>query len=140
MMDVMNKVKANNNDVGGRKFEMSNMSYIIRGLGYIKDKKDIEQIALTSHNGIPVRVEDIGTVQMGGNLRVGIFDTNGTGEAVGGIIVMRYGENANKVIRALKEKMKDVEKGFPEGVTFKIDYDRSNLIEAAIANIKDKLV
>jgi CzcA family heavy metal efflux pump len=140
MMDVMNKVKAGNNDVGGRKFEMSNMAYIIRGLGYIKNKADIENIALGNNNGIPIRVKDIGTVQMGGDLRLGIFDANGTGEVVGGIVVMRYGENADQVIQGIKAKMKDVEKGLPEGVSFKIDYDRSNLIEAAIANIKDKLI
>ncbi|QEC69249.1 efflux RND transporter permease subunit [Panacibacter ginsenosidivorans] len=140
MMDVMNKVKANNNDVGGRKFEMSNMAYIIRGLGYIKNKEDIESIALGNNNGIPVRVKDIGTVQMGPDLRLGIFDANGEGEVVGGIVVMRYGENADKVINDVKKKMGDVQKGLPEGVGFKIDYDRSELIEAAIANIKGKLI
>lgn len=140
LMDVMNKVKANNNDVGGRKFEMSDMAYIIRGLGYIKNKEDIESIAVGNYNGIPVRIKDIGTVQMGGDLRLGIFDRDGEGEVVGGIVVMRYGENADQVIHAVKDKMKDVQKGLPEGVTFKIDYDRSDLIEAAIANIKDKLI
>lgn len=140
MMDVMNKVKANNNDVGGRKFEMSDMAYIIRGLGYIKKIEDIEQIALVNYNGIPVRVKDIGTVQMGGDLRLGIFDVNGEGEVVGGIVVMRYGQNADKVIQALKEKMKEVQKGLPEGVKFKASYDRSTLIEAAIETIKEKLV
>ena len=140
LMDVMNKVKASNNDVGGRKFEMSDMAYIIRGLGYIKNKDDIEAIAVGNDNGIPVRVKDIGTVQMGGDLRLGIFDENGEGEVVGGIVVMRYGENADKVINAVKEKMKDVQKGLPEGVTFKTAYDRSELIEAAIGNIKVKLV
>jgi Cu(I)/Ag(I) efflux system membrane protein CusA/SilA len=140
LMDVMNKVKASNNDVGGRKFEMSDMAYIIRGLGYIKNKDDIEAIAVGNNNGIPVRVKDIGTVQMGGDLRLGIFDENGEGEVVGGIVVMRYGENADKVINAVKEKMKDVQKGLPEGVTFKTAYDRSELIEAAIGNIKVKLV
>jgi len=140
LMDVMNKVKASNNDVGGRKFEMSDMAYIIRGLGYIKNKDDIEAIAVGNDNGIPVRVKDIGTVQMGGDLRLGIFDENGEGEVVGGIVVMRYGENADKVINAVKEKMKDVQKGLPEGVTFKTAYDRSELIEAAIGNIKVKLI
>ena len=140
LMDVMNKVKASNNDVGGRKFEMSDMAYIIRGLGYIKNKDDIEAIAVGNNNGIPVRVKDIGTVQMGGDLRLGIFDENGEGEVVGGIVVMRYGENADKVINAVKEKMKDVQKGLLEGVTFKTAYDRSELIEAAIGNIKVKLV
>ena len=140
LMDVMNKVKANNNDVGGRKFEMSDMAYIIRGLGYIKNPTDIENIALGNYNGIPVRVKDIGSVQMGGDLRLGIFDMDGEGEVVGGIVVMRYGENADKVINAVKEKMKDLDKGLPEGVSFKTSYDRSTLIEAAIENIKFKLI
>jgi CzcA family heavy metal efflux pump len=140
MMDVIRKVRANNNDVGGRKLDMSGMGYIIRGLGYIKNKEDIENIALANNNGIPVLVRDIGTVQMGGDLRLGIVDANGEGEVVGGIVVMRYGENADKVINAVKKKMADVQKGLPQGVSFKIDYDRSNLIDAAIANIKDKLI
>ena len=140
LMDVIKKVRANNNDVGGRKLDMSGMGYIIRGLGYIKNKSDIENISLSNNNGIPVRVKDIGTVQMGGDLRLGIFDANGEGEVVGGIVIMRYGENADKVIQSVKKKMADVQKGLPAGVSFKVDYDRSQLIEAAIANIKDKLV
>lgn len=140
MMDVMNKVKANNNDVGGRKFEMSDMAYVIRGLGYIKNKEDVEDISLAQYNGIPVRVKDVGSVQMGGDLRLGILDANGEGEVVGGIIVMRYGENADEVIKAVKAKMKEVEKGLPPGVTFKTSYDRSELIEAAIETIKGKLI
>jgi Cu(I)/Ag(I) efflux system membrane protein CusA/SilA len=140
LMDVMNKVKANNNDVGGRKFEMADMAYIIRGLGYIKNKEDVESIAVTQFNGIPVTVRDIGTVQMGGVLRLGIFDKDGEGEVVGGIVVMRYNENANKVITAIKAKMKEVEKGLPEGVTFKTSYDRSELIKAAIASVRGTLI
>ena len=140
LMEVMNKVKANNNDVGGRKFEMADMAYVIRGLGYIKNVADIEEIAVGNYNGIPVRVKDIGSVQMGGDLRLGIFDADGEGEVVGGIVVARYGENADKVINDVKEKMKDVEKGLPEGVTFKTSYDRSTLIEGAIDNIKTKLI
>ena len=140
LIDVMNKVKANNNDVGGRKFEMSDMAYIIRGLGYIKNKEDIENIGIANKNGIPVRVKDIATVQMGGDERLGIFDDNGEGEVVGGIVVMRYGENADKVINAVKARMKEVEKGLPEGVHFKFAYDRSSLIEAAVENIKGKLI
>jgi Cu/Ag efflux pump CusA len=116
------------------------MAYIIRGLGYIKNKEDIENIALGSSGGIPIRVKDIGALQMGGDLRLGIFDANGQGEVVGGIVVMRYGENADRVIGEVKKKMLDVQKGLPEGVTFKTDYDRSSLIEAAIANIKGKLL
>jgi len=140
LMDIMTKVKANNNDVGGRKFEMADMAYIIRGLGYIKNKSDVENIAVSNYNGIPVRVKDIGTVQMGGDLRLGIFDMDGKGEVVGGIVVMRYGENADKIITAMKEKMKEVEKGLPEGVTFKTSYDRSTLIEEAIESVKGTLI
>jgi Cu(I)/Ag(I) efflux system membrane protein CusA/SilA len=140
MMDVMNKVKANNNDVGGRKFEMSNMAYIIRGLGYVKNKEDLENIALGNYNGVPVRVKDVGTVQLGGDLRLGIFDENGEGEVVGGIVVMRYNENADKVIEGVKKKMADVQRGLPEGVKFKVAYDRTELIKAAVNNIKGKLI
>ena len=140
MMDVMTKVKAGNNDVGGRKFEMSDMAYIIRGLGYIKSKEDVENISVSNNSGIPIRIKDIATVQMGSDLRLGIFDENGEGEAVGGIVVMRYGENADKVINAVKVKMKEVERGLPAGVTFNIAYDRSTLIEAAIETIKSKLL
>ena len=140
MMEVMNAVKASNNDVGGRKFEMSDRSYIVRGLGYIKNIKDVEEIAVKNYNSVPVKVSDVGSVQMGGDLRLGIFDQNGTGEVVGGIVVMRYGENADKVIRAVKLKMKEVEKGLPEGVTFKTSYDRSELIEKAIESVKGTLL
>lgn len=140
MMEVMNAVKTSNNDVGGRKFEMSNMAYIIRGLGYIKNVKDVEDIAIKNYNSVPVKVKDIGSIQMGGDLRLGIFDENGNGEVVGGIVVMRYGENADKVITAVKEKMKEVEKGLPEGVTFKTSYDRSELIEKAIESVKGTLI
>lgn len=139
LMEVSNSVKSNNNDVGGRKFEMSDMSYIIRGLGYVKNVADIENIAVKNYNSIPVRIKDIGSVQMGGDLRLGIFDQNGQGEVVGGIVVMRYGENADRVIRAVREKMKQVEKGLPAGVTFKTSYDRSVLIEEAINSVKKTL-
>lgn len=140
MKDVMDKVKANNNDVGGRKFEMGDMAYIIRGLGYVKNKEDLESIAVGNYNGIPVRVKDIGSVQMGGDLRLGIFDENGEGEVVGGIVVMRYGQNADKVIEDVKKKMTDVQKGLPEGVRFKVAYDRSELIKAATGNVESKLM
>ena len=140
LMDVMSKVKSNNNDVGGRKFEMSDMAYVIRGLGYIKNKEDIEQVSLKQYNGIPVRIKDVGTVQMGGDLRLGIFDQDGEGEVVGGIVVMRYGENADGVIKAVKAKMIEVQKGLPEGVTFKTSYDRSTLIQEAVESVKGTLI
>jgi copper/silver efflux system protein len=140
MGDVARAVRTGNNDVGGRKMDMGDMAYIIRGLGYVKDKTDLENIAVGNNKGIPVRVKDLATVQMGGDLRLGVFDENGQGEVVGGIVVMRYGENADKVVEAVKKKMADVQRGLPAGVTFKVAYDRSELIKGAIGNIKGKLV
>lgn len=140
MMDVLKAVKSNNNDVGGRKFEMSDKSYIVRGLGYIKSLGEIESMALSTSNNVPIRIKDVGTVQMGGDIRYGIFDENGEGEKVGGIVVMRYGENADAVIKSVKAKMEVVQKGLPEGVKFKIDYDRSGLIEDAIGSVKETLI
>ena len=140
LSQVLKAVKSNNNDVGGRKFEMNGTGYIVRGLGYIKNLQDVENISIGTIKTIPVRVKDIATVQMGGDLRLGIFDQNGEGEAVGGIVVMRYGENADKVIHAVKDKMADIQKGLPPGVKFKIAYDRSELIENAIGSVKHTLI
>lgn len=140
MMDVLKSVKSNNNDVGGRKFEMSDKAYIVRGLGYIKSISEIENISLNTANNIPVRIKDVGSVQMGGDIRYGIFDENGEGEKVGGIIVMRYGENADAVIKSVKAKMAEVQKGLPADVKFHIDYDRSGLIEEAISSVKQTLI
>ena len=119
---------------------MADMGYIIRGVGYIKQIKDIEDIPLKTQGSIPIRIKDIATVQMGGELRLGIVDENGEGEKVGGIVVMRYGENAKDVIDKLKVKLKDVEKGLPAGVKFHIAYDRSNLIDATIATLKEAVI
>ncbi|WP_028523284.1 efflux RND transporter permease subunit [Runella limosa] len=140
LMDVLNSIRKNNNDVGGRKFEMSDMAYIVRGLGYIKNVKDIEDIPVDNYGSVPVRVRDIATVQMGGDLRLGIFDKDGEGEVVGGIVVMRYGENADAVIKRVKTKMQEVEKGLPPNVKFKVSYDRSELIEASISSITNTLI
>jgi Cu/Ag efflux pump CusA len=139
LMDVLNAIRRNNNDVGGRKFEMSDMAYIVRGLGYIQKTEDIENIPVGNYGSVPVRVKDVATVQMGGEGRLGIFDMDGTGEVVGGIVVMRYGENANNVIEAVKRKMTEVEKGLPAGVKFKVSYDRSELIQAAVGSVKGTL-
>ncbi|HEY0750339.1 MAG TPA: efflux RND transporter permease subunit [Chitinophagaceae bacterium] len=140
IMDVVNQIKANNNDVGGSKFEQSDIGYIIRGLGFINDIRQIEEISVATLNGVPVRIKDIGSVQMGGELRLGIIEENGEGEKVGGIVVMRYGENAKEVIDRVKVKIADVEKGLPPGVKFKAAYDRSDLIESTIATLKDAVI
>lgn len=140
LMEVAEKIKSNNNDVGGRKFEQSDIGYIIKGMGYIKNIREIENIPLKTINSVPVRVKDVAAVQMGGELRLGIIDENGGGEKVGGIVVMRYGENAKDVIERIKEKLPDIEKGLPPGVKFKVAYDRSDLIDATIATLKDAVV
>jgi Cu(I)/Ag(I) efflux system membrane protein CusA/SilA len=140
LANVLKATRENNNDVSGRKFEMSDIGYIVRGLGYIKNTDDIENIAVGVNNNIPIHIQDIGSVHEGGDIRLGIFDENGEGEAVGGIVVMRYNENANKVITAVKEKMKEVAKGLPAGLTFKTAYDRSNLIEDAFRSVKSTLL
>jgi CzcA family heavy metal efflux pump len=139
LADVLDATRENNNDVSGRKLEKSDIGYIIRGLGYIKKPEDIEKIPVGVFNSVPVYIRDIGTVGEGGDLRLGIFDENGEGEAVGGIIVMRYNQNADKVITAVKEKMVEVAKGLPEGITFKTAYDRSTLIKEAVKSVKGTL-
>ncbi|WP_348813891.1 efflux RND transporter permease subunit [Flavobacterium maritimum] len=140
LMEVAEKIKKNNNDVGGRKFEQSDIGYIIKGSGYIKNIKEIENIPLKTINSVPVRIKDVAAVQMGGELRLGIIDENGEGEKVGGIVVMRYGENAKDVIERIKEKLPDIEKGLPPGVKFKTAYDRADLIDATISTLKEAVI
>jgi CzcA family heavy metal efflux pump len=138
--DVIKATQSNNNDVSGRKFEMSDVGYIVRGLGYIKNSSDIEMIPVGVYDRAPVYIKDIATVQIGGDQRLGIFDRNGEGEAVGGIVVMRYNENADRVISDVKAKMKEVAKGLPEGITFSTAYDRSTLIKEAVKSVKATLL
>jgi Cu(I)/Ag(I) efflux system membrane protein CusA/SilA len=138
--EVIQSIRANNNETGGRKFEINDIGYIIKTTGYLKSIDEIENISVKTANTTPVKVRDLGTVQMTGEPRLGIFDFDGEGEVVGGIVVMRYGENADEVITRIKAKMNDVAKGFPEGMQFKIVYDRSELIEESIASIKTTLV
>lgn len=138
--EVIQSVRANNNEAGGRKFEMSDIGYIIKTTGYLQSIEAIENIPVKTINTIPVKVRDVATVQMTGETRLGIFDVNGEGEAVGGIVVMRYGENADEVIRQVKKKMEDVAKGFPQGVKFNIVYDRSHLIEESVSSVKTTLI
>jgi Cu/Ag efflux pump CusA len=119
---------------------MSDIGYIIKTSGYLKSIEEIENITVRTVNTIPVKVSDLGSVQMTGETRLGIFDQDGEGEVVGGIVVMRYGENADEVITGVKKKMEDVAKGFPEGVKFNIIYDRSELIQESISSIKTTLI
>ncbi|HRE50745.1 MAG TPA: efflux RND transporter permease subunit [Flavitalea sp.] len=137
---VINAIRSNNNESGGRKFEMSDIGYIIKTSGYLKSIEEIQNIPIGNQGGIPIRISDVATVQMTGESRLGIFDQDGEGERVGGIVVMRYGENANAVIDAVKKKMEEAAKGLPEGVRFDIVYDRGKLIKESINSIKTTLI
>jgi len=140
-MMVMEAVRKSNLDVGGGLIERSSMEYLIRSLGYLKSKEDIGKVVLmASDKGAPVTLADVATIQTGGDIRRGLLDKNGEGEAVGGIIVMRYGENAKAVIDRVKERLKELERGLPEGVSVRMAYDRSDLIERAIGTLKTTLI
>ena len=141
LQDVVTAVQKSNNDVGGRLLEMAGREYTIRGRGFIKSLSDIENIVLkTGKNGTPVLVKNVATVQWGGDLRRGLAELDGQGETVGGIIVMRHGENPVDVIDGVKEKLKQVENAFPKGVQYKIVYDRSDLIKRSIGTLVQKLI
>jgi len=139
--DVVNSIRNSNKDVGGKNLESSDKEFFIRGKGYIQTPEDIEEITIKGTKfGVPVRIKDLGSVQIGGDTRRGLLDMNGEGEVVGGIIVMRYGENASVVIERVKEKLKELEKGLPEGVKIETSYDRSTLIDNAIDTLKHSLI
>ena len=138
--DVIRAIRSNNNEAGGRKFELSDIGYIIKTTGYLESVEEIESIPVKTVNTVPVQIRDVATVQMTGETRLGIFDLDGEGEVVGGIVVMRYGENADEVIAAIKKKMLEVAKGFPEGMSFNIIYDRSELIQESISSIRTTLI
>lgn len=139
LMEVTRAISSNNRDVGGSIYEMNSRGYMIRGIGYIKDISDIQNISIGNYKSVSIRLKDVATVQMGGELRLGIVDENGEGEVVGGVVVMRYGENAKDLIERVNVKMKEVEKGLPPGVKFKVAYDRSDLILASIDTLTGAL-
>lgn len=139
--EVKNAVMMSNRDVGGRNIESSDMEYFVRGLGYINNVEDIESITLKANrDGIPVKIKDVATVQIGADIRRGLLDLNGEGEVVGGIIVMRYGENPQVVIDRVKDKLSELEKGLPEGIKIEVSYDRSDLISKAINTLKYAII
>ena len=138
---VAEAIKKSNNDVGGRLLEQADAEYLIRGRGYVKSTADLENIVVGADmRGTPIYVKNLGTVQLGGAIRRGMLDMNGEGEAVGGIVVMRYGENAKDVIDRVKEKIVSLEKGLPPGVKIMVSYDRSDLIARAIDTLKHSLI
>src|SRR5438034_2024827 len=138
--DVVNAIKMSNADVGGKIFEVASTEYYIRGRGYIKKIEDIENIVLKVENGTPVYLKNVGNVHLGADLRRGVVELDGRGEVVGGIIVMRYGENALNVINAVKKKLEEVKASLPEGVHVVTTYDRSDLIQRAIRTLREKLI
>ncbi len=137
---VIHAVRSSNEDVGGRVLEIAGHEQMIRGRGYIHDVGDIESIPLKTQNGTPVLIRDIGHVSLGPDLRRGLAELNGDGEAVGGIVVMRYGENALTVIDAVKARMGEIQKSLPEGVKLVVTYDRSGLIRDSIRTLSHTLI
>jgi Cu(I)/Ag(I) efflux system membrane protein CusA/SilA len=134
-------LQRSNNDVGGRLVEMGETEFMVRGLGYIKSIEDIENVPLgVDDSGTPILIRNVANVHLGPELRRGLAEWNGEGEAVGGVIVMRFGENALKTINAVKAKLETLKSGLPEGVTIHTAYDRSGLIVRAIDNLRDKLL
>jgi copper/silver efflux system protein len=137
MVRVVEAVRQGNADVGGRLVEFAGAEYMIRGRGYARSVNDIEQIAVgATDNGVPIRVRDVGRVSLGPDLRRGVADLNGQGDVVGGIVVMRQGENALKVIDQVKDRLDAIRPTLPEGVEIVTTYDRSDLILRAIDNLK----
>ncbi|HUL45015.1 MAG TPA: CusA/CzcA family heavy metal efflux RND transporter [Bacteroidota bacterium] len=138
--DVVRAIKSTNREVGGKTIESNNIQFFVRGRGYLHSIREIENIPVrTGTNGVPILVKNLGTVQMGNDLRLGLLDKNGTGEVAGGIVVMRFGENAKDVISRVKEKIAEIEKGLPPGVTILPAYDRSDLIERSIDTLTHAL-
>jgi Cu(I)/Ag(I) efflux system membrane protein CusA/SilA len=138
--EVLMAVRESNADTGGRVLEIAGHEHMVRGLGYIRGVEDLESIPLMTRNGVPVRVKDVATVDIGSEMKRGIAELNGEGEVVGGIVIMRYGENALRVIDSVKERLQEVEKGLPAGVRIEIVYDRSGLIRDSIATLRTTLI
>ena len=138
---VIAAVRTGNNDVGGRLVEFSGLEYMVRGRGYIKNVSDIESIVVSnSRSGTPILIRDLGLVTLGPDIRRGVAELNGEGEVVGGIVIMRYGENALKVIERVRTKLEELKPSLPPGVEIVTVYDRAELIERAIETLQDTLL
>jgi len=139
--DVMKAIQMSNNDVGGRVLEFNGTEYMVRGRGYVRKPEDLEKVVLAvNEKGIPVLLRDVARVQLGPDMRRGAAELDGLGEAVGGIVIVRFGENSLKVIENVKAKIKQVSKALPKGVEIVPVYDRSTLIEESIKTLKEKLI
>ncbi|MFA6107875.1 MAG: efflux RND transporter permease subunit, partial [Candidatus Latescibacterota bacterium] len=137
---VIQAVRSGNNDVGGRLVELAGREYMVRGRGYVRSIADLEKLVLKTVDGTPVTIKDVATVTLGPEMRRGIADYNGEGDVVGGIVVMRQGENALKVIERVKGKLAELKPSLPAGVEVVTTYDRADLIGRAIDTVKSKLV
>jgi len=137
---VITAVRRGNNDVGGRLVELSGREYMVRGRGYVKSIADLEKLVLKSEGGTPIQVKDVAKVALGPEMRRGVADMDGEGDVVGGIVVMRQGENALNVIDRVKAKLEELKPSFPEGLEIVTTYDRSELIGQAIDTVRHKFV
>ncbi len=138
---VKRAIQRSNRDVGGRLVEMAETEYMVRGLGYIKSLDDLRSIPVgVDENGVPIRLMDVAHVHLGPELRRGVAEFNGEGEVAGGVVIMRYGENALATIERVREKLEELKQGLPEGVEIVPVYDRGDLIERAVDNLKEKLI
>jgi Cu(I)/Ag(I) efflux system membrane protein CusA/SilA len=138
---VREAIMRSNNDVGGRLVEMGETEFMVRGLGYIKSLEDLKNVPLgVNQVGTPVLLRNVADVKIGPEMRRGLAEKNGQGEVVGGIVVMRYGENALKTINAVKKKIEELKPGLPKGVAIKPAYDRSELIHGSVKTLSDALV
>jgi Cu(I)/Ag(I) efflux system membrane protein CusA/SilA len=137
---VIDRVKASTNEVGGRVLELSGARYLIRGLGYLKSPRDLDDVAVASHDGTPVLVRNLGTVTLGPDIREGVAEWNGEGETVGGIVIMRQGQNALKVIDGVKQKLREIGPSLPAGIEVMPGYDRSGLIQDSIKTLQRDLL
>ncbi|MFA5018774.1 MAG: CusA/CzcA family heavy metal efflux RND transporter, partial [Methylobacter sp.] len=138
---VITAIKRSNNDVGGRLFEMGETEYMVRGLGYIKSIADLKTIPVgVDVNGTPIRLQDVAHIQIGPELRRGVTELNGEGEVAGGVVIMRFGENAQETIKDVRKKLDELKKGLPEGVEIVTVYDRGSLIERAVDTLNSALI
>ncbi|HEU4381978.1 MAG TPA: efflux RND transporter permease subunit [Anaeromyxobacteraceae bacterium] len=141
LQDVIRAIRDSNDDVGGRLIEFSGREYYVRGRGYIQDLEAVERTAVRAGpNGVPILVRDLGAVRFGPDIRRGLLEWNGEGEAVGGIVVMRHGENALDVIGRVKQRLHELQPGFPPGVKAEVAYDRTALIRRSIDTLRTALV
>jgi len=139
--DVGMAIKKSNGEVGGRSIEMAEKEFILRVRGYVNSVEDLKKVAVgTGANGVPILLRDVANVQLGPEMRRGIAEWNGEGETVGGIVIVRYGANARQVIQRVKARLDQAMKGLPADVSYTVAYDRTALIDRAVATLEGKLV